>query len=471
MVEPRRPATLRRSVGLCLGVVATAAGLAAAGAGADAHEAARILAAGGVRGGLVVHLGCGDGRLTAALRGSGSTVVQGLDADAAKVAEAREHIQSLGLYGPVSVDTLDGKQLPYIDNVVNLVVASGKRQVASEEIARVLAPRGVVLSQAGPLDTPQLTLDARSPAGLEGWARLIKPVPPEIDDWTHWLHGPDGNAVSRDRRVGISRSLQWIMGPLWSRHHNLLPSVSAVVSANGRLFTIIDEGPISTKGVPDRWSLHAQDAFNGLLLWKRPIGNWGWRTWSEVEFAGHMRFKGPLQLERRLVAVGDVVYVTLGFDAPVVALDAATGRTIRQYKGTARTSEILHHKGRLVLARNVAGEKPGKDVLAVDAGTGALLWERKGLQGISAHNDELSRYTDAYLTAGVDKVFLLDDHVVALELKSGAEAWRKPRPPAKKGVIGHYKFYHANLCTLVHHGGRLFLGQMSPFPENLNRRQ
>jgi len=39
------------------------------------------------------------------------------------------------------------------------------------------------------------------------------------------------------------------------------------------------------------------------------------------------------QLERRLVAVGDTVYVTLGLDAPLTALDAATGRTPREYEG------------------------------------------------------------------------------------------------------------------------------------------
>ena len=33
-----------------------------------AEEARQILAATGVKGGLVVHIGCGDGRLTAALR-------------------------------------------------------------------------------------------------------------------------------------------------------------------------------------------------------------------------------------------------------------------------------------------------------------------------------------------------------------------------------------------------------------------
>jgi len=82
-------------------------------AGGPAEE---ILAAAGVQGGLVVHLGCGDGTLTAALHASDSYLVHGLDADAASVAKARAHIRSLGLYGPVSVDLWAGApRLPYAE--------------------------------------------------------------------------------------------------------------------------------------------------------------------------------------------------------------------------------------------------------------------------------------------------------------------------------------------------------------------
>lgn len=90
---------------------------------AAATSAEDILKATGVKGGLIVHIGCGDGRLTAALRASGSYLAHGLDTNAGNVAEAREHIRSRGLYGQVSVDQFQGRKLPYIDNLVNLVVA------------------------------------------------------------------------------------------------------------------------------------------------------------------------------------------------------------------------------------------------------------------------------------------------------------------------------------------------------------
>ncbi|MHC4539484.1 MAG: hypothetical protein ACYS74_06850, partial [Planctomycetota bacterium] len=59
-----------------------------------------ILEQTGVKGGLIVHIDCGDGRLTAALRDNERYIVHGLDTDTKAIEAARRHIQSLGLYGP-----------------------------------------------------------------------------------------------------------------------------------------------------------------------------------------------------------------------------------------------------------------------------------------------------------------------------------------------------------------------------------
>ena len=104
----------------CLGPARAAEGAQ----GPDAKGLARqILEATGVQGGLVVHLGCGDGALTAALRADERYVVHGLDRDADHVAQARAHIHALGLDGTVAVARSTGQGLPYIDGLANLVVA------------------------------------------------------------------------------------------------------------------------------------------------------------------------------------------------------------------------------------------------------------------------------------------------------------------------------------------------------------
>ena len=231
-------------------------------AGIYEEKAKQILNATDVKGGLIVHIGCGNGRLTAALRARDSYLVHGLDAKAKNVQEARDYLKLLGLYGKVSIDHLDGRQLPYIDNLVNLIVANNLTDGLVDEVMRVLAPNGVAyVKEDG------------------GWKKKVKPWPKEIDEWTHYLYDASGNAVSRDQVVGPPRHLQWQAGPLWARHHDLMSSLSAMVSAGGRLFYIIDEGPRLSIYLPPKWMLVARDAFSGVLLWKQPITNWHTTLW------------------------------------------------------------------------------------------------------------------------------------------------------------------------------------------------
>ena len=466
------------------------AALAAGGDGAADAQAKAILAAAGVKGGLVVHVGCGDGRLTAALRLGESFLVHGLDADPANVAKAREHIQSLGLYGKASVDRLTGTRLPYTENLVNLVVASGKGQVSSEEIARVLAPRGKALVRSGSLDTrpgrrrPALTLDPQAPPGLPGWSLLTKPVPQEIDEWTHDLHDAGGNAVAKDRVAGPPRHLQWTAGPRWARSHGWTPSVSAMVSARGRLFAIVDESLTCVDAtVPSTWALTARDAFNGVLLWKRPVPHWDSKDFSGVPDAGHGvttgRFTMPPQLGKRLVAVGDTVYVTLGSSAPVTALDAATGEELRVYAETAHADEILCTDGRLFVTINpppkarppiaARGETPapppGKHVCAVDAKTGRVLWRKGPFTGVRSGRGQ-DPFGRLELAAGDGRVLALTTKAIeCLAADSGKTLWRIDRPALpesavrKLGFAGMFEFL---LTVLVYHDGVVLLAQPEP---------
>lgn len=71
--------------------------------------------------------------------------------------------------------------------------------------------------------------------------------------------------------------------------------MSAAVSAAGRLFYIIEEGPIASVKEPSQWKLVARDAFSGVLLWKKDVLPW------EDRFRPFR--SGPAELARRLVAV------------------------------------------------------------------------------------------------------------------------------------------------------------------------
>lgn len=394
-----------------------------AGGSAAEAEARRILEATGVSGGLVVHLGCGDGRLTAALGAGPGYLVHGLAADARKVVEARRNVQSLGLYGRVSIDRLDGKRLPYVDNLVRLVVAGDLGAVPREEVMRVLAPGGVAYLRTG-----------------AEWKKTLKPRPAAIDDWTHFLHDATNNAVSADSVVGPPRQLQWVGSPAWARSHDHLASVSAAVCAGGRLFYIVDEGPIAAVVLEPKWQLVACDAFSGVVLWKRAVPLWQW----------HLRgFRsGPTDLARRLVAVGDRVYVTLGSDSPLSALDAATGETIRTYDGTDHAEEVIFREGTLLVVagrsateeekawrrgpwpglvevraqRPVYPEVPSpKRILAIDAQSGRILWKKA--------DAEVAELMPTTLAAAGHRVFFQNaDGLVCLDAASGKRLWHAPRP-------------------------------------------
>ena len=402
----------------------------------EAALARQILDAADVRGGLIVHLGCGDGRLTAALRINDRYVVHGLDAEAGNVEKARANILKAGLYGPVSVaHWSDPSRLPYADNLVNLLVAENPGTLPMEEVLRVLAPQGVALI---------------------GGKKTVKPRPADLDEWTHYLHDASGNPVAKDRAVGPPGRLQWIEGPLWQRHHEMNANPDALVSAGGRIFYINDVAPATVSGLPDQWMLIARDAFNGLLLWQRPVSDWGWKAWSTVETGG--RFNIPLHVHRRLVASGDRLFATLGFNAPLVALDAATGGIVKTYDGTACTDEVLYLDGLLILSVNQEPQKPGrageappvkKQVIVLRAETGEVLWKQGAYAGISTKSDSFERITHLGLAAGGGRVcFIEEESIVALDLKGGRELWRAARPP-KKTEQGHIPYKPANLCSLV----------------------
>ncbi len=393
--------------------------------------AQEVLALAGLKGGAIVHLGCGDGRLTAALGTDPRFLVQGLDTSEANVQAARKCIQALGLYGRVSAERWSGKRLPYVDNLINLVVVEELGGAGMGEVMRVLAPRGVALVKR----------DGQ-------WTRSVKPWPSDIDEWQQHFHDADNNAVARDRVVGPPRHYQWIAEPEWMRSHMSMPSITSMVSSRGRLFTIEDRATAEHPALPGKFALVARDAFNGIVLWRRPFPDW-----HPVNIRTKLT---PVQLQRRLAAIGDVVYCTPGFTAPVTALDAATGEVLKTYEGTRRTTEFVYDRGVLYV---VAGDptdteglkgsalgtsqfpralygpeipvkaNPESAIAAIEAKSGRTLWRKSG--------GETAGYEGATLgVKGEAVVFATARELVCLDRRSGRQRWRVPAPITLRDRIG-----------------------------------
>lgn len=398
-----------------------AASIAFSLCGASAKESPQqLVKASGVKGGLIVHLGSGSGDRTAALRLSDSYMVQGWDRSAVNVAKSRVSLRAKGVYGPVSVDRLIGKALPYIDNFVNLVIADDSMGVSMDEIKRILAPRGVAMVSKGGKTS-----------------KYVKPVPDEIDDWTHYFHNPSGNAVAQDSKVGPPRHMQWVGSPRWARHHDRMASMSALVSAAGRLFYIMDEGSRVSIQLPSHWKLISRDAFNGTVLWRRDIPKWHSQLWPLKS--------GPTQLARRLVATDDQIFCTLDIDGPVQVLDAATGKTLREFAGTEKAEEILHVDGTVYILVRDGGWELGdylpkhnvgdqarvrtefvwdarpRRLLAFNAETGKRLWEVT--DKITPLSVAVAEGTLAYYNG---------EQVVSLNQNTGEQNWQAEKAPRRK---------------------------------------
>ena len=369
-------------------VIALFAGLARAVTGDDILNATRI------EGGLVVHIGCGDGSLTAALCINDRFIVHGLDTDPNNVRIARDYIKSLGIYGKVSVDTFDGKGLPYIDNLVNLVISEDTVEVSMDEVLRVLCPLGVAyIKQA------------------RGWQKTTKPWPAEIDEWRQYLHEADNNAVARDTVVGPPRHLQWTTDPVWSRSHTGISTVVSVVSSKGRLFSIEDKGRVENPFLPGKFTLAARDAFNGIKLWSHDFSDWEPVTRYIKDMA--------VQLQRRLAAIGETVYCTPGLVAPVKAFDAATGAILKTYTATQNTQEFAYDDGVLYLVIGDRMNCARYNIVKTYSGKGVSL----GGSDPNASFDGCG-FDAAYAPQTADITNPTCD-IVAIDANSGTELWRE----------------------------------------------
>tara|TARA_R110002049_G_scaffold285698_4_gene467001 strand:- start:136089 stop:139160 length:3072 start_codon:yes stop_codon:yes gene_type:complete len=307
-------------------------------------------------GGIVVVLDFDDGQSIVDLATERPFVIHALLRDEARVAAARQMIQQAGLYGQISCDLYNGQDLPYVDDLVNLVLCKASCEVPQPELMRVLVPGGRLVTE-----------------GANGWKKRAKPVPNGLDEWNQFLHGADNNGVSLDD-VGPPQRLRWHDTPEYGRSKSLSPSLTNMVSADGVLLTIEDRATTEDVNAPVDYQLVARDGFNGIQLWNRPMKHWSkWQTGSIKSV--------PTQQQRSLAAVGKTVYVCSGFGDPVMALAIRSGATRKVYQQTKRTTEFAIDGSTLYAIKGTpyklpkAPESDGlAELCAVNVKSGDVLW-------------------------------------------------------------------------------------------------
>lgn len=346
----------------------------------------------GVSGGLCVHLGSGDGILISEMAAGGKFIVHGLEPDAMTSDAAQRLIRARGLYGLAWVEHYGSRELPYSENLVNLVVAGDlpRTGVTIREILRVLVPGGVALLRqdrdSGKNDgllREEGIKDAPYVQATNGWLRIQKPWPSTMDDWGHPRHGADGNAASRDELAGPPRRIRWVHGP-WHEASNM-------AVAGGKFF---------------HSGLIARDAFNGLRLWEQTM----------TPSPKRMGFSGASQTGSILpIASRDRLFVIS--NKQLTAFDSTSGKTLMTYPDAGVPLNVLCDSGMLVASTRTS-------MKAFDAVSGKLLWTVRGAD-------------IGEPVACVDGVFFLEGDIkkgakrsiVALDRATGVERWRRNEYP------------------------------------------
>jgi len=258
-----------------------AAAVVAAGQVPTAQE---VLRNAGVSRGIGVVAGDAEARLAIDLARKSDLTLLVLVPDGPNAARACQAAYQAGLYGTrVFVDRLRNGRIGLADNLADVVVLVGQQAgggvwPAKGEVLRVLRPKGVVL------------------AGAETWS---KPFPEGIDQWTHHYHRADNNPQSQDRLARAPYLTQYIGEPRYA------PAPQAAVAAGGRIFMAFGHVAWHQREEPWLNTLVAMNAFNGTILWKRPL------------------VPGIMVDRSTLIATDDALY--LADDKSCKILDPATG--------------------------------------------------------------------------------------------------------------------------------------------------
>lgn len=352
------------------------------------------------------------------------------------------------------------------------VVLSNDEGVESQEVLRILRPKGVAIFATSP--------DGKS---------IVKPIPEGIDEWTHPYHGPDNNPQSNDKLVRGEFETQFLAIPKFS------PMPEQTVVAGGRIFKAM--GHIAHKANQNEWlnTLLCINAYNGTILWRRPLpagfmihrntmiatddslimGDaqsckifdaatgeirdeitvpeaitdgpvWKWMAMRDgvlYALVGNPEIQVDTQKSNRR-GLGhwpwgmwkghdyDDPRTSFGFGRTVVAIDLKTKALLWHY----RDEEFLDARGICMTDNRIFCFSPERFLMCIDADNGDRLWKNSDEELLTAigPNSKAQHYvtgyaTTAYMKANKDYLFFAGpqrEKMVVASTKDGSLAWSYP---------------------------------------------
>jgi outer membrane protein assembly factor BamB len=285
------------------------------------EQASAILQAIGVRDGYALVLGIDRGRLIEELARQSNLHVIAVDDDPGKVAEVRDRLYGMGLYGTrVSVLVGDPVTYPFSPYLASLVVSempdeldwAGERALA-QAVFHVLRPYGGVACTWGSLADrsriDEIVQDEAFPGAdvreAGNFVLLARSGPlPGAADWSHAEANAASTGASEDEFIRSPMAVLWFDAA--QRWHKF-PGQVQVRVAGGRL-VLFEEGV-----------LRASDVYTGRELWEVEVPL-GVTPLSDplareaVRYTRHRQW-GPeasLASTTQLVVVEDTIYLSAG---------------------------------------------------------------------------------------------------------------------------------------------------------------
>lgn len=362
-------------------------------AGEDASALAQFIAqASGKSRGMALVIGEPDGNLTAALATGHPLTWQACTWSAQALKSGNENLLKAGCLERASIVFVEANELPYADNLVNLVVSAawGDIPATPEEVLRILAPGGVAVlgNDKNPGSLAALP-DRLRKAGISdvqslsrsGWIRFTKPANSQFDEWTHRSGSADLSSVNADQSAGPWEELRWVADPRWGA---LYVSYLGRVTGGGRLY--YEENRAAANDTTQTW-LIARDAYNGLELWRIPLGD---------------AFKQSYHRQDESLACDErMVYAVNG--KALTAWNGDTGKAFKEYAPGFLPVTVTAIESVLLASSKTR-------MAALDKETGQVLWSRSCSTHPAAQNGV------AFVLNGLE--------LEAVDLRSGSTRWK-----------------------------------------------
>jgi outer membrane protein assembly factor BamB len=415
---------LCRAVALVGCVLLAGFGPLSAGRAQQARDEARaMLEQIGASRGICVVLG--DSAAALELARSSEFLVYVQTPDSKQVEQTRQAAAAAGLLG-TRLFVLEGpwSRLHLADNLADAVIVRGEaaEKTARDDLLRVLRPEGKLLGIG---------------------AVVVKPFPKGIDEWSHPYHGPDNNPQSRDLLARAPYLTHFTAEPWYS------PMPLVTVASGGRLFKAFGHIAVKEREWPWLNSLIAQDAFNGTILWKRPLSE-GFMIHRNTLIATPTTLylgdnRSCKLIDAATGQVRDEIVVPQGLgDGPAWKWMALVDGTLYALVGKEEEPDPTVRGGRLARGWPWGGTALGQGynskvypwgfgntLLAIDPATKKILWNHSEKEPLDSRGTCLSGQRLYYYSHG--------KFLAALDIRSGKLLWKTSDPELLK-AIGEHRF-------------------------------